>query len=134
MTPRWAFLVFLPLLGLTGGCGAGTGDLSGRVTFEGKPVLIGGLVFYNPGHRALSAGLGEDGTYTINNVPCGEVQIAVMSPRPVTRHGKRGEPPVEDPRLHQWFELPKRYENTETSGITFTVKPGANSFNIELVP
>jgi hypothetical protein len=32
----------------------------------------------------------------------------------------------------KWFPLPKQYELVDTSGITITIQPGDNTFDIEL--
>jgi hypothetical protein len=109
----------------------------------------------------LTGALDDTATYAIEDVPAGEVQVAVVSPDPAAvakrahtmamiaklqARGKAGSknklmdiPPhsaeaaADAARAKQkWIRLPPDVEFPDRSGITTTIKPGENSFNIEL--
>lgn len=100
---RLAALICLPLA-LTG-CGAGIGDATGKVTYQGKSVVCGSVVFVGP-DGMTKAGPITNGTYTIKGVGAGRVLVGVVSEDParpldpykVARGGAepKGEEPVDD--------------------------------------
>ena len=139
-------LVLLVLVG----CGSGTGAVTGRVTFQGKPVVSGSVVMLGADNKLVSGPLDAEGRYAINGVPLGTVQVAVVSPNPAPpRLSKRREkmiklleekkdvqdsPAPAAPKVDssKWYPLPKQYELADTSGITTTIHSGDNTFDIEL--
>src|SRR5207302_261273 len=72
---RWlAILTLVGPLGAAGcmGGGGGTGTVSGKVYYNGKE-LKGGTVTFVPADEASKfCRIGEDGSYTIQDVPTGE--------------------------------------------------------------
>jgi hypothetical protein len=92
------------------------GTVHGRVTVDGKPVTAGEVVFNPANHlrkmAALrSAPIGADGTYTVTTLTgSNSVMIA----------------PEADPRAR------KKAGTVPSKMIPFEVKPGDNTFNIEL--
>ena len=145
----------LVLLALAG-CGSGTGAVTGRVTFRGKPVVSGSVLMMGADNKLVSGPLDAEGRYALNSVPLGTVQVALVSPNPnppppplLRRLLKRREKEmklleekkdVKDPPApaapkadrRKWFPLPKQYELADTSGITTTIHEGDNTFDIEL--
>lgn len=65
------------------GCGAGTGDVAGTVTYKGRPVVHGTVTFVGADGRPVAAAIGGDGSYTLSGVAVGEAKVLVDSPRPV---------------------------------------------------
>jgi hypothetical protein len=63
-------LVFLPALLAVTGCGKKTGEVSGTVTFKGKPLPMGKIVF-SDGKRSGSGDIFE-GKYTVEKAPAGD--------------------------------------------------------------
>jgi hypothetical protein len=136
----------LSLVVFTVGCG-GPENVSGKVTYKGKPVTYGSVTMFASDGVPRYGELGEGGAYTVEDVPVGEVQVAVQSPNPVdaalAESDKFGK---QDPGTQQalpakpgvipgkWFPIPSRYENVRDSGLVFTVESGANSFDIDLKP
>jgi hypothetical protein len=143
----------LPLLLLPAvGCG-GIGNMSGKVTYKGKPVIFGTVMVIAKDNLPYYGQLDEEGNYTITKIPSGAVKVAVNSPDPRTPiprkpgqnevdqgnkggGGRRGvvadpsfKPPV-DPK--KWFPLPEKYGDPETSGVTLEIHNGENAFNIDL--
>lgn len=60
------------------GCGGGSnaGSVQGKVTLDGKPVTGGTLVFYSE-TGSYSAGIRPDGTYSITDMPPGDMTVTV---------------------------------------------------------
>jgi hypothetical protein len=117
----------MALLTLTG-CERGRGDVSGTVTLNGKP-LPGGMVTFVPDNgRAEAARIGEDGKYTITNIPAGPARITVATQQPIRmkENGKDFEP------LGKYVPIPERYRDPETSGLTLDVKRGFQECDLSL--
>jgi hypothetical protein len=111
------------------GCIGGKGEVSGTVTFDGKP-LPGGMVTFIPANgKPESCRIGEDGSYRVANVPTGRAQIKVVTQPPV-EFGK-GEPFLP---LGKYVQIPKRYSDPESSGFTCDVKRGKQEHNLKLDP
>lgn len=59
------------------GCGgSNAGSVEGKVTFDGKPVTGGTVVFYSE-TGSYSVGIRPDGTYSITDMPPGEMSVTV---------------------------------------------------------
>ena len=127
----------LALAALAGaGCGPGKGDVSGKVTYKGKPLVYGSVQFVGRDGQPKLAEIAKDGTYRAPGVTAGENQIAVNSGNPaqsvmLDKSGRPKEPPPVDPKL--WFPIPDKYGDTRKSGLTFTVEKNvANTHDIDL--
>jgi hypothetical protein len=137
------------------GCSSGTGEVKGRVTFRGKPVVSGSVVLLGADNKVVSVPLDAEGRYAVNGVPLGTVQVAVVSPNPAPRrrlprrlldrvekqsklseekNNSKDSPTSAAPKAEssKWFPLPQQYELADTSGITTTVYNGENTFDIDL--
>lgn len=137
---RWlrsipCFILSLGLTAALAGCGKGKGDLSGTVKHQNKLVQSGSVRVLGSDRIPRVTAIKEDGTYTITQIPVGNVQIAVNSPSPMgmkelppNKFGKTNMPP-DNPN---WFAIPPKYAEFDTSGITFAIRKGDNSFIIEL--
>jgi hypothetical protein len=141
------------LLILSAGCGS-KGTVSGKVTVNDQPVRRGTVTFIASASTWASAvPIGEDGSYTIVNAPSGPVKITVASAEPNPRLGgkfkdRKGpaqeEGNTEDmpPSVRNRFNpgaagpagpsVPKKYNDRETSGLTYEVKPGKQEHDIQL--
>lgn len=65
------------LVGIVG-CGGGKGDVSGKVTVDGKPLPMGNVVFIpTGGGPAVSAPLDAEGHYTAYGVLSGENKVSL---------------------------------------------------------
>jgi hypothetical protein len=116
------------------GCGAGTGDLSGKVTFNDKVVRSGTVTVAASDGTSQSGPIQDDGTYFVQGIPSGEVKIGVASPDPrtikVAQRKKEEKPAAAD--ASGWFAIPPKYAEAKDSGLTTTIKSGKNEFNLEL--
>jgi hypothetical protein len=64
---------------LAAGCGPGTGSVSGKVTYLGKPVPAGRITFRPADSRqnAVSAELDAEGNYPAIDLPTGDVAVGI---------------------------------------------------------
>jgi hypothetical protein len=125
-----------PLLAAAG-CG-GTADVSGKVTYQGKPVVYGTVVLFGPDGVPKSGAIRPDGTFRVDGVKLGPAKVAVSSPRPPgsqpAGRGRGGRddgdkpPPDEAPAdpevIRNWVALPEKYADPDRSGLTADVQPG----------
>lgn len=121
------------VLAAAAGCGPGRGELSGKVTYQGKDVRGGSVSVVGGDGIPRSAFIVEDGRYRVPDLPAGPVRVAVTSPDPgrAARPGKVGGPAPRADRAG-WFPLPEKYADFATSGLTATLRPGANVLDLEL--
>jgi hypothetical protein len=134
--PGWrpAAFALLPLVAL--GC-AGKGDVTGRVTYKGKPLVWGTVQFEGSDRLVKQGNINPDGTYTVQGVATGEAKVAVSSinPKssdfvPMQREGMK--PPPPRPEVKGWFPIPEKYDAPYKSGLTYPVRRGENKIDIEL--
>jgi hypothetical protein len=128
----------LALAALACGCGSGSAPVTGRVTYQGKPVVWGSVTFKAADGSMHQIGINLDGTYRLEHVPVGPAVVGVSSPDPAPSararqlggdegRGRPGPPPVP---AGAWFPLPAKYADPATSGVTVHV--GRDSGDIEL--
>ncbi len=126
----WCCIV--PLL-LLAGCGGQAGPthemakVSGTVTFGGKPVPAGRVLFLNTKGPSEDADIGPDGKYTVE-IAVGETQAAIdYREAPTATNPNRPEMMTPGKSL-----VPDKYADFKTSGLTTTVKSGENTYDISL--
>jgi hypothetical protein len=122
----------LILLACLSGCGD-TAKVTGRVTYQGRPLCCGTVVFLSANKKARSSVIDSDGTYVVDGVPAGTTKVGVISRdrstgRFIVRDGKR----IHPDKIAGWFALPRRFESPDTSGLAYTIVPGHVSQDIEL--
>jgi hypothetical protein len=127
-------LTFLALAAV--GCG-NRGDVSGRVTYNGKPLVFGTVQFEASDRTIKQANIGTDGSYSIPGVPVGEAKVAVSSEnpkssafQPLQREGRP--PPKPLPEVKGWFPIPPDYQDLSKPKLNYTVKRGQNTYDIDL--
>jgi len=113
-------------------------SLEGNITYGGEPVPLAAVIITPPVRGDGASGFADDqGHYKVTNVPVGEVKIAVNSDAakgqmrgramagtdPNAKGGKRALPP-------KIIDVPKKYQDPQTSGITTTINKGTNTFDI----
>jgi hypothetical protein len=121
-----------------------TGNITGKVTFRGKPVYTGSVIIVGKDGVAAAGPIETDGTYLVRKAPVGEVTVGVVSKDPVYLHKisvmRSSRTPVPASALRtpgnldrkKWFPIPKEYEEPVHSGLSFSVKKGDNQYDIEL--
>ena len=142
------------------GCGKKeppTGEVSGSVTFQGKPLPEGMVAFINEEGRRGEGAI-QDGEYTVPNAPVGacgiEVVVNIPPPAPARAPNmekrmrakyeqgrERGAQIPDDVSIDlpkaeksKAVPIPKKYANRKTSGLTFTVVEGQQTHDITLQP
>ena len=118
-------------------------EVEGLVTLDGKPLQMG-MIQIVPESAMMAAesavgNVGEDGRYSVSNVPVGGIKISVKTSHlkgmamagkmPAPRPGVSGGAPQ---LAGQFADVPKLYESPETSKLTATVTKGKNTVNLEL--
>jgi hypothetical protein len=145
---RYAGPLLLVLVGAVVGCNQPhPADVSGIVRYQGKAVRSGSVIVFDPAGGLHPGNINKDGSYTVRGVPSGPVQFAVQSPEPERpkpprkaprKPGDKKEEPIdinlapEPPSRGDWFALPARYSTPASSGLSTSLNPGANTFDIEM--
>jgi hypothetical protein len=133
--PRWVGGLFLPLVVLAAGCGGGAdatkGTVSGKLTVNGKAPVPGCSVTYTGAdNKEVSASVANDGSYTVSDVGVGDAKIVVKGSTTAVAPPSNpmpGAPPVgTEP-------IPAKYQQAG-NGLTYTVKSGRQTHDIDLTP
>ena len=150
--PRlFVVLALCPCLAAFVGCsGSGlsgpTGTVSGKVTYNGNPVPAGCTVTFVHDETSLAAAgqTGADGSYTLQmqgggDVPAGAYKISVGPPAAAGGAGPDNPEAYAasmesggDASADTGTPFPDKYLLPGTSGLTFTVKEGPNSYDVEM--
>jgi hypothetical protein len=127
----------LVVLALIGCASKNEGVVSGTVTYQGKALTMGTVSFLDSSNQWLaSSRINKKGQYEIQSkVPAGPVKITVTTPGS-SKAGGRGPNPGAKNKLGEPFPqvipIPAKYSSADSSGLTYTVKPGENNFDIDL--
>lgn len=128
------------------GCSSGTADVTGSVTYNGKPVKTGTVTFFVDGATPKAGQISADGTYKVTGVKIGAAKVTVASPDPSTPDpdkmkrdpnnvkGGGGKRPTggTGKASGDWVPLPAQYADFTKSGLSYTVQASENKYNIEL--
>jgi hypothetical protein len=141
------------------GCGGGAAaTVSGKVLYKGAPLKGGNVTFVSTeGKTSISAAIKEDGSYQLANVPVGAVKICVETESlrsQVTRSMSKGpgtsgvppsykappgaseqtgyKPPEPQDTSSRYVQIPPQYAKADTTDLTYTVKSGSQSHDVEL--
>lgn len=132
------------------GCGGGgtgipegeTGTVSGIVKIDGKPVAEGtSISFMRDSDGAIASGICDSGGgYVLQmkgglSIVAGTYRVAVSAPNPTA--GMSDEAAMEMAMNDQLPDegdnaIPERYRNLSESTVIFEVKPGSNTFDLDM--
>jgi hypothetical protein len=134
----------------------GTATISGTVTYKGEPLTAGYVAFYDTNGQTASGRIDADGHYTVYKAPVGEVKVAVFTIDPTAKPPvgltKKKQPGgvyeeamakskqtsngemIAPARPGKFVPIPARYKDPEQSGLTFTVKSGSQTIDLDLQP
>ncbi|HEV3146479.1 MAG TPA: carboxypeptidase-like regulatory domain-containing protein [Gemmataceae bacterium] len=119
---------------LAAGCHERTGNVSGTVKFDGKPLTAGTVTFYDQKNGAFSSPINADGSYSVTGVRTGRAKITVALPMQFNFESsfmpgvKMTPPKVDVP------PVPEKYFSAATSGLTYDVRGADQVYDIELTP
>jgi hypothetical protein len=152
-------LLLFPLLVLAVGCGGSEGTVTGKVYYKGELLRAGSVNFFpESGKGGVGGPIGNDGTYTVYKVPRGQAKVSVVSasseiPLPPGGPMGRGGPPPEAMKKYKEkmkegmkgagskdrpqaptkaIELPEKYRDPQTSGLSLQVNGGKQTFDIKM--
>jgi len=130
----FAVLLVAAMTALSGCGGGGGSSVTGKVTYKGKEVGGGSLVFspQGEGGKSATADVKSDGTYALGtNAPgdgarVGKYKILYSPPAPDEPEDKEYKPGQGPP--------PSQYANLVPKQTEVEVKSGSNTIDIELGP
>jgi hypothetical protein len=150
--PGFGLAFMLPILA---GCAPGTGTVSGKITYNGKP-LPGAIVMFQPaaaGQNPVTLALDAESRYSVT-LPTGEVSVTVNTRDIVPKVSMKMPAPGPEPDdkakggpeggadaakgdgdarpAGNRMPIPDRYAKVETSGLKYTVKSGNQTYDIDL--
>jgi hypothetical protein len=142
-------LLFLLLLAIFTGCGPqrpATAPVSGRVTFNGKPIATGQIVFYPDNGRTAMSPIDAEGRYRLTTFKPGDGallghhRVTIEAVR-VTNAGNMPKTIEEEMQGHgfagnteakvEWI-VPERYSQLQTTPLTADIASGDNGVNFDL--
>jgi hypothetical protein len=139
-TPRPAAAAFLAVaLSAAAGCSGGTGNVTGKITYKNEPVPGGSVQFMSPA-GAFVGEIGPDGSYSVSGVPTGASKIAITCQDPkyaeymnqLAAHARDPKVPKPKGSPDDFNKIPTKYTDFTSSGLTYEVKSGSQTHDIEL--
>jgi|ERR1022692_4501295 hypothetical protein len=128
-------LIFVSMMFLVAGCGPGQGNLRGKVTYKGKTLAMGSVVVAGSDGAVKSGEINSEGDYEVKGIATGSIKITVSSPDPGAAefHPRKmdAKPPPPKDRTG-WIAIPENYNDFNKSGLTFELRRGPNSHDIDL--
>jgi hypothetical protein len=118
----WVVLPALLLSSVVAGCGSGSDlcSVTGQVTYQGKPLEQGSIVFVSPTSRQVTGEIASGEilkvttTQTGDGIAAGEYLVAISSLDRSEKHRNSMSPPS---------LIPTRYSDATTSGLKATILP-----------
>src|SRR5262249_45696788 len=105
--------------------------ISGKVTYQSRPVEEGTITFEDPTTGQVNSGeLGSGGSYA-TELPPGSFKVSVSPPLVETK-GTGDSPPDMVPKNVK--NIPKKYHRQETSGLAADVAKDKRAFDFDLKP
>jgi hypothetical protein len=109
--------------------------VSGKVSYKGKALVWGTVQLEAADKTFKQANIESDGSYSIPGVPVGEARVAVSSVNPQSSDfqplhaGPKFQPAKP---ITGWFPIPSEYQDINKAKMTYTVKSGSNTYDIDL--
>ena len=123
------------------GCSPATSTITGTVKYKDK-LLPGGSVTFVTANGTATGAINSEGAYTAEKVPVGNAKVTVYyssGPKMMGLGKDKGLIPKDTPLQNSKqgglpkIDLPARYGDPESSGLSVVVTSGQNPpFNIEL--
>ena len=121
------------------GCGGKKATVSGTVSYNGEKLGNGNITFIDANSNAATSQISADGSYIVTDVPVGTVKIQVET-IPTSEPASKnlmgmGSPSMQGSKQAQtgkYVKIPDKYKNAEKSGLTYEVKSGTQTHDINL--
>ncbi|MFN0196382.1 MAG: hypothetical protein ACKVT0_06535 [Planctomycetaceae bacterium] len=119
------------LLALVAGCGDGSdakpmGNVAGKITVAGKPLVEGRINFVSDKGAAAGGNIKPDGSYSLDGpLPVGVYTAFITFDIPPSRLGTDAEKILKT--------VPEKYRGQATSGLTAVIKEGSTEYNFDLI-
>ncbi|MCI0642975.1 MAG: hypothetical protein L0Y70_28230 [Gemmataceae bacterium] len=157
MFSRSCILIFSGLLAFSIGCGPdykARAVVKGKVTFGGKNLTVGNVMFHGNNNITGSAAIDMNGNYVMNDAPLGDVKITVSVPKlppggiakmkemakafkdikSVDPEGSGKSIGIMGAMPTHIVPIPEKYSKVETSGLTHKVQSGEHTHDLPLTP
>ena len=126
-----ASVCLLGVLALACGCGPKEkertyGKVKGTVSYKGKLLDHGRVIFQHVEGPAVDARINPDGTYELN-AAVGETAVAIDCREPDVQLGG-----VRKELIPGKSIIPEKFASSEASGLKYTIVPGEDTFDIKL--
>jgi hypothetical protein len=129
-----AFLVLAALLVPAGCAGKKAATVSGKVTYRGRPVPLGAIYFHGSNDQMAMGLLHEDGSFTVTDVPLGQVKALVRAQDPGVYAqqltGPAGVAPKTAPAA--FVAVPDKYADLNTTDLVFTIAGETRDLEVDL--
>ncbi|MBM4073615.1 MAG: hypothetical protein FJ271_32550 [Planctomycetes bacterium] len=119
------------------GCSPSQATVTGKVTYQNKPLSSGEIHLIGDKGISRSALIGPLGTFEVKNAPVGVVKVSVVSykssgpPRgPSVAKKKNDDEPEEI--VPRPSAIPEKYNNISSSELVFTISNGSQTISIDL--
>jgi hypothetical protein len=138
---RFWRLLSVFLLAVLCGCGSREqlGDVTGQITFQGKPVTKAVIHFSNPTKGIfIAAESNAMGQYVVEmakgrGLPAGTYQVSISPASPVPTKAVPATGPLpKSIKAPESPDIPPKYRDSKTSGLTLTVVDGQNCFDVKM--
>lgn len=151
---RVGLVLTVPMLFLASGCSLGDkSEVSGTVTYKGSALPGGTIIFKAADGKEYGGPIGTNGKYFVDKIPAGSMKVYFNMPPPST--GALGVPKGMEGKMKEMMkppegapdeakkayankdqvkipEIPAKYTSADTSGLTFEVKSGKNTYDVPL--
>ena len=135
-------LIALALALLVAGCAPGIGNVTGKVTYQGKPLGGVTVIFFDAKNMTLRDTTKADGSYSITKAAAGNAKIAILVPMDIPMKGMempgmgKGSPEKGTSEkgggAGKLPTVPAKYADKDSSGLTCEVKAGNQQHDIIL--
>jgi hypothetical protein len=131
------------------GCGS-QGEVSGTVKYNGQLMNKGTVTFQGRDGKTYASPIGSDGRYAIKGIPTGPAKIGVVvsDEDALVQHFKdkaagirnqqdEGKVPKVQPQgkgsdIKSYYVVPPKYGDVNASGLSFDVKSGSQTYDIDI--
>lgn len=123
---------FLLAASLAAGCGGPkVGEVSGTVSYDGKPVEQGAIAFVPAdGNGPTAGGAIADGKYTVRNVPVGTAKVSINADKGGEKKIVYDNPARPTVEAATGELLPDKYN--KATELRYDVRPGAQTKDFDL--